>query len=240
MPDAAELTDAYRAFRLRLTDLGRSLDSTTANAMTSTCPEWSSKDILAHMVGIAADILDGNVEGAATEAWADAQVDKRRSATLSEVLDEWDTKGPLLEELLENVASNMPYQFFIDAFTHDWDLREAVGAAPVSPDFSLVAHTLPQILDSLAARCAERNLPTIDLVLHGLKGIAQQSTLGTASTGVVRIEMSLFEFLRLAMGRRSRAQAEAALGVADLPDGSWLDAFVFWSLNDQDIVDPVA
>jgi len=107
-PSAEELTAAYRAFRLRLTDMGRGLDQAVADAKTPTCPDWSVKDVLAHMTGIAADILDGNVEGAATEAWADAQVDKRRYLSLAEVLDEWDTKGPLLEDVLMKVARAIP------------------------------------------------------------------------------------------------------------------------------------
>jgi len=41
---------------------------------TSACPTWSIKDVYAHLAGIASDILAGNTEGAATEAWADVLV----------------------------------------------------------------------------------------------------------------------------------------------------------------------
>lgn len=243
-PTADDLTSAYRSFRLRLTALGRSLDPTIADTKTPTCPDWSAKDVLAHMAGIAADILDGNVEEAATEAWADAQVAKRRDASMSEVLDEWDTKGPILEELLSKVATNIAFQFYLDAFTHEWDLRQAVGSAPAAPDYALVAHTVPMLINGLATRLEERLLTPVDLVLHGLPTGRYVATLdGSPDDRDHRerasIELHIFEFLRLAMGRRSQSQIEALLGTAGLRSGSWVDAFVFWSVNDHEIVDPV-
>lgn len=241
---AEELTEAYHAFRLRLTSLGRSLEPQVAGAKTPTCPEWSPKDILAHMTGIAADILDGNVEGAATEAWADVQVEKRRAATLSDVLDEWDSKGPLLEDLLANVAPAIAYQFYLDAWTHEWDLRQAIDAGPIEPDYALVAHTVPAVMDSLTERLEERRLTPVKLELSGLAVgpyVARFDASPATSQGrpTASISMTFFEFLRIAMGRRSKAQIEAALGTADLPEGDWVDAFVVWSVNDQDIIDPV-
>lgn len=243
-PTAEELTTAYREFRLRLTELGRSLDPAVADAKTPTCPEWSVKDVVAHMTGIAADILDGNIAEAATEPWADAQVDKRRELTLAEVLDEWDTKGPLLEELLAKVAPAIAFQFYIDAFTHEWDIRQALGTAPVAPDFSLVAHTMPTIGDALSDRLQEQSLLPVELVLHGLPTDPYQFTFDGSpadrqARAQVSIELDAFEFLRLSMGRRSLSQIENALGTVGIREGAWADAFVFWTANDHDIVDPV-
>ena len=242
-PSAEELTAAYRAFRLRLTDMGRGLDQAVADAKTPTCPDWSVKDVLAHMTGIAADILDGNVEGAATEAWADAQVDKRRDLSLAEVLDEWDIKGPLLEDVLMKVAPGIAFQFYVDAFTHEWDIRQALGVEPTAPDYSLVAHAIPALMDGLGDRLTERSLVPLVLTLHGLPNGPYQATFyGSPADRDARpsasIEMDAFEFLRVAMGRRSEGQIAAALG--SLRDGPWTDAFVFWSANDHDIIDPVA
>lgn len=243
-PTAEQLTNAYREFRLRLTEIGRSLDPAIAGAKTPTCPDWSTKDVLAHMTGIASDILDGNVAEAATEAWADAQVDKRQDATLSEVLDEWDAKGPLLEDLLSNVAPAIAFQFYIDAFTHEWDIRQALGTEPVVPDYSLVDHTMRPIMEAMTERLDDHSLAPLDLVIHGLPRGTYRSTFDAspaarASQPRASIELSAFEFLRVAMGRRSRDQVDAALDTANLPEGRWADAFVFWTMNTRDIVDPV-
>ncbi len=236
-PTAEQLTSAYREFRLRLTSIGRNLDPAIADAKTATCPEWSTKDVLAHITGIAADILDGNVEGAATEAWADAQVDKRRALSLGDVLDEWDNKGPVLEDLLMKVAPVIAYQFYLDAFTHEWDIRQAIGAAPAAPDYSLVAHAVPPLLDSVEARLEERQL-SLDLTVTGLPG----DPLARSAGADPRPErtLSAFEFLRLTMGRRSPAQIKRMLDAKTLPVGDWVDAFVVWTPNEFDIIDPVA
>jgi len=240
---AEQLTAAYGSFRQRMTTLGRSLDSAAANAMTPTCPDWSAKDVLAHMTGIAADILDGNVEGAATEAWADAQVERRRGASLADVLDEWEARGPDLEALLAKVGPDIAFQFYLDAWTHEWDLRQAIGAAPEAPDYSLIGHTMSSLSEALNDRLSSRALTPVDVVLLGLpSGPFHMTFDGAAEERQQRsrasIELSVFEFLRIAMGRRSRKQIEAALGTARLAEGDWVDAFVFWSVNEADIVDP--
>lgn len=243
-PTAEQLTAAYRTFRLRLTALARGLDSAVADRKTPTCPEWSTKDVVAHMAGIAADILDGNVAEAATEAWADAQVDQRSGASLDDVLDEWDAKGPLLEDLLLKVAPMIAFQFYLDAFTHEWDIRQALDTEPTAVDYSMVAHTVPSLMDALTERLDERGLAPLDLVIEGLPSGSFTATFdGSAADRTDRdrasITIDAFEFLRLAMGRRSQSQIEASLGTADLRPGPWVDAFVFWSVNEHDIVDPV-
>lgn len=235
-PTAEELTAAYRDVRLRLTALGRSLTPAVADAKTPTCPEWSTKDVLAHMTGIVADVLEGNIEDAATEAWADAQVDRRQDASLTDVLDEWDQTGPQFEELLSKVAPMIAFQFYVDAFTHDWDIRQAVGAAPEVPDYSLVAHVMPVLLGEIEARLMERELP-LELTITGLPD--GPLTVSTASDGPEQRSLTAFEFLRVSMGRRSPTQINAVLDTSNLPAGDWVDAFVYWTPNKFDIVDPV-
>lgn len=93
-PTAEKLATAYRDFRLRLTKLARTLDPATAATKTPTCPEWSSKNLLAH-----------------------------------------------------EVAPGIAFQFYLDAFTHEWDVRQAVGAEPSAPDYSLIAHAIPPLID---------------------------------------------------------------------------------------------
>lgn len=235
-PTAEQLTAAYREFRLRLTALGRSLDPVVADTKTPTCPEWSTKDVLAHMTGIAADVLDGNVERAATEEWADAQVDKRRGVPLNEVLEEWDTKGPLFEDLLSQIAPMIAFQFYVDAFTHDWDIRQAVDAAPEAPDYSLVAHVMPVLMAEIEARLVERDL-SLDLTITGLPDGPLR--LSAEDRDAPQRSLTAFEFLRVSMGRRSAQQIHITLDTANLPAGDWVDAFVYWTPNEVDIVDPV-
>ncbi len=176
-----ELANAYHDLRVRCLELGRNLSDGQASTMSSCCPAWSVKDLYAHMAGVPSDILSGNLEGVATEAWADAQVAARRGHALGAICDEWETKGAEVDAILRTMADQIMPQFFLDAWTHEWDIRQALGAG-AEPDLRLAEHVQPL----LAEFFAERN-----------GGVAMQS------------DVSLFELARVAMGRRSLGQIEA-------------------------------
>ncbi len=177
---STELASAYADLRERCITIGRSLTDEKANAKTDCCPDWSVKDTLAHLSGINADILSGNTEGAATEPWADAQVQARTALSVEEVCIEWESNAPAIDELLGAMADKMPAPFFLDAWTHEWDIRQATGIG-ADPDMRFVDHTW----DELMARITELN------------------------NGPLQVEIDRFEMARIAMGRRSRSQIEA-------------------------------
>lgn len=176
----AEVAAAYADFRTRCIALGRSLSEEEANALTVCCPAWSVKDILAHVGGIVADILSGNTEGAATEPWADAQVAARRDNSVEEVCAEWEANAPAIDELLNAMGTKMPPQLFLDAWTHEWDIRQATGIG-AEPDMRLIDHAWQELMGAIE----EQN------------------------GGPLEVEIDRFELARISMGRRSRAQIEA-------------------------------
>lgn len=196
----AELADAYADFRGRCIALARSLSERQANGLTQCCPAWSVKDTIAHLAGINADILSGNTEGAATEPWADAQVEARQDHTLEQVCSEWEANAPAIDELIAAMGTSMPPQLYIDAWTHEWDIRQATGIG-ADPDMRLIDHAWGALIDAVE----EKN------------------------GGPLAVEVDRFELARIAMGRRSRAQIEAA--------GLHPDGVVLWSPNDADVID---
>jgi len=46
-------------------------------------PSWTVKDLAAHLAGVTADILDGRLDGVATDTWTDRQVAERKDPGLS-------------------------------------------------------------------------------------------------------------------------------------------------------------
>ena len=149
---SGELADAYGALRARCLELGRSLNDEQAATMSPCCPEWSVKDLYAHMAGVATDILDGNIEEAATEAWADAQVTRRSGDSLAEICDEWERAGAEVEEIVRKIGDQIMPQFYIDAWSHEWDIRQALGAvAAAEPDLRLPNATRGFLTDRLEA-----------------------------------------------------------------------------------------
>lgn len=202
--------------------------------MSPCCPAWSVKDLYAHFAGVASDILSGNTEAAATEAWADAQVDLRRDASLAEICEEWETDGAQVDEVVRSFGDAFPPQFYLDAWTHEWDVRQALGAA-AKPDLTLMRAIRPFLTRRLQERAVEMASThgggSFDLVITG-DGETWRSQVGEGCAAE-SVELSLFELGRITMGRRSAAQIDA------IRPGSDPTLLVFWSVNDADIVDPM-
>ena len=229
--DNLQLLDAYRDVRTRCMDIGRSLTPEQAAVVSPCCPDGTVKDLFAHMVGVAVDMIEGNLEGVATEPWADAQVARRANDDLPTILDEWDGTVEQIDAFLTKLADRIPPPFFIDAWTHEWDVRQALGLAAV-PDLALPRYVRDAILQRNQELAQQHGMAPTRLVVED----------GSHSTDVVLctgepedvIAMSLFELMRLSMGRRSPAQISA------LAPGANPDVLVIWSPADTDIVDPLA
>ncbi len=232
-----ELVDGYRSLRTRCLSLGRQLNDEQTALMSPCCPAWSVKDLFAHMSGVASDILSGNTEGAATEAWADAQVAARADLTLAEICNEWESNGQAVDDVVQAFSNNFPPQFYIDAWTHEWDIRQALGSdAAAAPDLTLLRAVRPFLTKSLHQRAIDM-APTLggdafELVLMG-DGEQWTSQIGEGEPSST-IELSLFELGRITMGRRSARQIRAVRPDADPA------LLVFWTANDSDIVDPTS
>jgi len=80
-----DLGAAYRDTRLRITEVVTAPGVDAAMRVPAT-PEWTVKDVVAHLAGVCADILAGNLEGLTTEPWTAAQVEARRDKDLGQCL----------------------------------------------------------------------------------------------------------------------------------------------------------
>lgn len=225
-----ELTQSYQALRERCVLLGRGLSADQAATMSPCCPAWSVKDLFAHLAGVPVDILEGNLEGAATEAWADAHVARRADNTLTEILDEWEATAEGLDPLLHAAAASIDPRFFLDCWTHEWDVRQALGAAAV-PDMALPSALLPQIVDTLTERDASNEFTPVLLQVETSEG-TQELQLGTGEPAAA-LAVSLFEFSRLVVGRRSESQIQA------LGPTAVAKQLIYFDASPVDIVDPV-
>lgn len=75
-----ELGDAYHGVRMRVTDLVSAAGDHAVLKIAPATPDWTVKDNLAHLTGITADIVNGNLNEVGTDEWTAAQVDARRGA----------------------------------------------------------------------------------------------------------------------------------------------------------------
>jgi uncharacterized protein (TIGR03083 family) len=98
-----------------------------ATAPVPACPSWRVKDVVAHLTGLCADVLSGNIAGAATDEWTAAQVDARRQIPLAEVLAEWEDLAPKFAVMIDDFPGRYGNQVAADLAVHEQDLRGALG-----------------------------------------------------------------------------------------------------------------
>ena len=176
-----QVCEAYTELRARVTEMMQSLTLEQAQAIVPHCPQWTVKDCLAHMIGVPEDVINGQMEGVASEAWTNRQVQRHAEDSVSDLLSIWETNAPVFARILPNIPQPVISQFMFDQTTHEHDIRRAVSK--------------PGARDTLAVAVAEGFIRN---------SLAQQSDPAIAQ--LANHKLTGFEYLRSLSGRRSRAQ----------------------------------
>ncbi len=96
----AESAFAYAGIRQRVTELLEGTpDDEAASVTVPACPDWTVTDLVAHLYGVEVDIMDGNLEGAGTAAWADDQVRRFAPLGLRQLSEAWNETSPRVEAM---------------------------------------------------------------------------------------------------------------------------------------------
>ena len=85
------------------------------------CPEWTVTDLLGHLALIAERVLERH--GGVAPAPAGP-------LGVPALLDRWDDVGAQLDRLLADAGGRSGEVMVMDAYTHELDLRAALGVAP--------------------------------------------------------------------------------------------------------------
>lgn len=218
---------AYQDGHRRVRALVEDLDETRLATTVPACPDWTVRDLLAHLAGIAEDSVRGGFFPGAPDAWRDpALAEERERWTAGQVahragldpealLREFDEHGRALVTMLQRdpaAASNAPEWMrtapVADLAVHLEDLREALGqetdlGAPVTRlGFAVYRNWL-------RARIAERALPPLRL-----SDGHQHWVLGDGEPGAT-VTAPRADLFRIITGRRSEAQIRALDWVGD-------------------------
>jgi uncharacterized protein (TIGR03083 family) len=232
---APYLAHEYFLARTRITELLVDAPAEWATLPVPTCPAWNVHDLVAHVSGIAAEIVRGNGPGADSQAWVDSIVDERRGIPLHGLLDDWSAMGPVFEEMAaETRRLAVPLSY--DTVVHEHDLRHAIKR-PGARDASGVMSSMEVAVW----------LMTNDLDRRGFGRVSFRAGGRTweCGSGDLRLELDLdsvalgvppvWELLRLSGSRRSFSQAARLPWRGDFPDG--LAALLHMDLPVTDIVE---
>ena len=133
------------------------------------------------MIGVPEDVINGQMDGVATDAGTDRQVQRHMQSSVSDLLAIWETNAPLFANILPKIPQPVLSQFMFDQTTHEHDIRAAISK--------------PGARESMAVAVAEGFLRN-SLSKNGDPEIASMAN----------HEVNGFEFLRSLSGRRSKAQ----------------------------------
>ncbi len=191
-------TEMYRAVQDSMIEFYGSLSTEDTMQMVPTCPEWTVKDVLAHVVGICSDFRADRREGSGGEAWTTAQVTARAENDVDEMLAEWADLGGFMDEFF-GANEDMAWALVADLVTHEHDVRLALDR-PGDRTGVAVTASAQRYADRFLERVADSDLDSVAVVIDG-------SRRGDPDADVV-VKGSAFELLRAFTGRRSLDQIE--------------------------------
>ena len=219
---SGEVGAAYASCRGRIGELVRAAEAGGSHVKATVvlaCPEWSVHDVVAHLAGVVADALAGNLDGVATDPWTAAQVEARRDRPVTEVLGEWDESAPTFEGVLDAVG-DPGRQAVLDIVTHEHDIRSALRA-PGARDSDAVHIGLGFIGPRFVEAAAQEHGLSVRIVADDVDG----TSFGAADAPFT-LTASPFELVRALTGRRSADQLRAMKWDGDCSD-DMIGAFTY-------------
>src|SRR5215213_2547693 len=112
--------DAQRSFLAFVEPLG----AEGWNRPVPCTPGWTVRDVLSHQAGLSDDVLNGRTDGAGSDPWTGAQVERWRGTDTTVLIEQWRQQGPQLADMLERFNQLRPV---FDVNTHEHDVRHALG-----------------------------------------------------------------------------------------------------------------
>jgi uncharacterized protein (TIGR03083 family) len=117
--------DAYRQGHGRVAAMVAGLGEFELARTVPACPEWTVRDLVAHLAGSAADVAGRRTAGMPGPAWAASQIEARRSRAMSELLAEWEEHAGATAEAIED--RRVPAGVLHELLVHEGDLVETLG-----------------------------------------------------------------------------------------------------------------
>jgi uncharacterized protein (TIGR03083 family) len=196
----------------RVIELVRDLPPERAAVRVPATPDWTVRDLLAHMVGLGVDVVAGDEPDDHNSTWTGKHVTERRDRDVAALVREWqEVAEPLRDWMRTNNVRPLG-----DVIIHEQDLRGALHA-PGAQDTPGLHAIRDRFVDRFAGRVTD--LPPIALIGQQW---AWSSDVATDDAAVV-LSAPEFDLARALVTRRSAAQLRAWTERGDVTP--YLDAF---------------
>ena len=223
----SQIAALYRQARTRVVALTADLSVEQQAQMVPATPLWNVREVVTHVAGVCADILNGRLDARGTEPWTQRQVEERADMAMAQLHAEWATSGQGLEQVFDKVGDErVNPRVLADVWCHEQDLR-SVLQVPGGWD------------DGSAAYFVTRQREHYDelFIQHGVRiDVSHVGRLGTAD-GEPTLQIGASEFLRGVLGRRSKHQLLQWpwRGLAD----PWplIEELLIFGIAEDDIID---
>lgn len=196
--------EAYLGVVARVTEMagaaGPSLHTTVP-----ACPDWTARQVVAHMAGLAEDWVAGNLDDYGSDAWAGSQVARFEGRSLDEILGAWSVAAAQFGELGPTSLGGSPAMWaFGDGVVHEADLRPILAPDSRVPD-EATALGLKAAIARWRSELSSAGAPPLDVIATGMR----TWRVGEADAPAHTVTTTGHELFRALFGRRSRTQAEA-------------------------------
>ena len=195
-------SQAYLSGFDRVAGLVRSLDDDQLARIVPACPEWTVKELVAHLTGVAADSLNANVAEMGKADWTQSQVDARKDKPLEDILAEWQGVTEVIAKALDDLHPTLSSALIGDLVTHEHDLRNAVDNRD-ERDCDGVVISTGFYARYFGKRLKDAGLPTLIVDTGEHKWTAGREV------PAGKVQAPLFEMLRGLTGRRTTDEVKA-------------------------------
>jgi uncharacterized protein (TIGR03083 family) len=142
----------------RVIEVIQSLSDDETRRRVPACPDWTVTQLLAHMVGLNADVLAGDEPDDHNSTWTQRQVDTRAGRDAAELVAEWQELTRPMQDWMRDHGTR-PLN---DVVIHEQDLRGAVGR-PGGRDSGALASVRDTMAERFATRVRAAHLAPVEL-----------------------------------------------------------------------------
>jgi uncharacterized protein (TIGR03083 family) len=199
----------YRVKRRELLRLAETLSPDELSTNVPATPAWSVHDVIAHLVGIAADLNALRFDDPDPDSWTDRQVRERRGGTVADLAREWEGEADRFEEGLRLLGYELGSHYVGDLLQHTQDVRSALDRGPIADDEAL-AVALDFYVDHFSQALVAAGAGAVEVRTGDERWAAGEGAV------VAAVEASRLELFRAFGGRRSAAGVRALSWTGDV------------------------